>query len=439
MQCFFPRLLYKVRTFAPWAKMKTPFTKVKHSINCNKLDIVYDVKTNTTYSNHVEMSGFYCSSIISYGVKKSGELRIHRHVIYPTLRKNPNNTSGSLDANFKGIKILADNKSYKEIAYRFVFDGTLNIFSKIKDINVKRTLFSANNPKALIERITLINNGLKDINIALISQDLPKITLSCFGNNGEKYKLVTYQSIDYISLKVNQSCCIDIAYMAQRLDENESIDFDNEESMRKQLIETLDNTMIIQTPNDTINLMARYAKIRSSESIYNTKSGLMHSPGGGNYYAALWTNDQCEYVNPLFAYMGYETGKNQAINCYDMYRKYVSSDKALVTSIIAEGDGVWHGAKDRGDSAMYAYGLSRFLLAYGDKKLALSFINLIDKCLEYTLSQINSDGVVKSDSDELENRLESGRANLCTSSLAYDALISASYLHKELNNIEKIK
>jgi len=40
--------------------------------------------------------------------------------------------------------------------------------------------------------------------------------------------------------------------------------------------------------------------------------------------------------------------------------------------------------------------------------------------------------VVASDSDELEGRFPSGDANLCTSSLYYDALISASYLAKEL-------
>ena len=195
--------------------------------------------------------------------------------------------------------------------------------------------------------------------------------------------------------------------------------------------------MVIKTPDENINLMARYEKIRSSESIYNTKAGLMHSPGGGNYYAALWTNDQCEYVNPLFGYLGYDIGEKQSINCYEMYRKYVYNDRAIITSIVAEGDDIWHGAKDRGDSAMYAYGLSRFLLTYGDKKLAEQFIELIDKSLEYTISQTNEDGVIASDSDELENRLESGKANLCTSTLAYDALISSAYLHEELNNTEK--
>jgi hypothetical protein len=42
------------------------------------------------------------------------------------------------------------------------------------------------------------------------------------------------------------------------------------------------------------------------------------------------------------------------------------------------------------------------------------------------------DGVIASDSDELEGRFPAGKANLCTSSLFYDALISASYLARDL-------
>lgn len=37
-----------------------------------------------------------------------------------------------------------------------------------------------------------------------------------------------------------------------------------------------------------------------------------------------------------------------------------------------------------------------------------------------------------SDADELENRFPAGKANLCTSSLYYDALISAGYLGRDL-------
>ncbi len=426
----------RIARFAKWAKMNEAFEKTKHYIGTDGKSIVHSVKKDCSYSNHIEMSAFYVSGIISYGAKQNGELRIMRHVVFPTLRCYPNNTSGSLDYNFKGIKISSPSKA-KEVVSDFVFDGTLKILSKIDKLKVKRHIFPATSQKCLLERITITNTDKQDISVQIINLDKDKLTPARYGNNRERYQLVTIISERNVTISAGATAKIDIAYCGLKLDEQIDIDFDKEEKLRLQLIEKLDNLLQIKTPNTNINLMARYAKIRASESIFKTKNGLMHSPGGGNYYAALWTNDQCEYVNPLFGYLGYDIGEQESINSYELYRQYVAEDKAIITSIVAEGDNIWHGAKDRGDSAMYAYGLSRFLLTYGDRKIAKQFIELVDKSLTYTISQTNEDGVIASDSDELENRLESGNANLCTSTLAYDALISASYLHKEFGNIEK--
>ena len=126
------------------------------------------------------------------------------------------------------------------------------------------------------------------------------------------------------------------------------------------------------------------------------------------------------------------------LHTYKMYQ-LPSPDKALVTSIIAQGDAFGTGAKDRGDSAMYAYGCSRFLLSLGDRETALLYMDSIRDCIAYTLSQIGKDGVVRSDSDELENRFESGSYNLCTSCLAYDALRSCAFLENEIGDKERAK
>lgn len=422
--------------FANWAKINKPFTQTKHYIGTDGKSIVYSVKAGVEYANHLEMSSQYLSAIISYGAKASGELRIMRHVVYPSLRCYPNNTSGSLDHNFFGVKIKTDNKG-AELVKDFVFDGALKIISSIDKLKIIRNIFPATSNKALLERITLTNCDKNTLNITLESLDKTKTTPARYGAKRERYKIFTQISEHNLQLLSGASAIIDIAYCATRLNEDITFDFNKEENARKQFISTMDNLLVINTPNENINLMARYAKIRACESIFKTKSGLMHSPGGGNYYAALWTNDECEYVNPLFGYLGYPTAEEQSINSYNMYRPYIADDKAVITSIVAEGEDIWHGAKDRGDSAMYAYGLSRFLLTYGDKKLADDFVELVDKCLAYTISQTNENGVIASDSDELENRLESGKANLCTSTLAYDALLNASYLHKELGNLEK--
>ena len=53
-----------------------------------------------------------------------------------------------------------------------------------------------------------------------------------------------------------------------------------------------------------LNKAFAFAKVRATESIFATKGGLMHGPGGGRYYAAIWANDQAEYANPFFGYLG---------------------------------------------------------------------------------------------------------------------------------------
>lgn len=81
---------------------------------------------------------------------------------------------------------------------------------------------------------------------------------------------------------------------------------------------------------------------------------------------------------------------------------------------------------------MIAYGASRYLLARASREEAEQLWPLVTWCLEYCNHKLNKEGVVASDTDELENRFPSGDANLCTSSLYYDALISASCLAREL-------
>ena len=193
----------------------------------------------------------------------------------------------------------------------------------------------------------------------------------------------------------------------------------------------------LETPDPVLDTEFAFAKIRTTESIYETKGGLMHGPGGGAYYAAIWANDQAEYADPFFPFLGDATGNESAINSFRHFARYMNPDyKPIPSSIIAEGTGFWNGAGDRGDMAMIAYGASRFALAYGDRDTAGELWKLIAWCLEYCRRKVNSDGVVASDSDELEGRFPAGKANLNTSSLYFDALNSAVFLGRELQRPE---
>jgi len=86
---------------------------------------------------------------------------------------------------------------------------------------------------------------------------------------------------------------------------------------------------------------------------------------------------------------------------------------------------------------MIAYGAARFALASGNREQAAQLWPLIEWCLEYCHRKLNAAGVVISDTDELEGRFPAGNANLCTSSLYYDALNSAVYLGEVLGKEKK--
>ena len=82
---------------------------------------------------------------------------------------------------------------------------------------------------------------------------------------------------------------------------------------------------------------------------------------------------------------------------------------------------------------MIAYGAAHFAMATGDKNVAEELWPLIEWCLEYCNRQLNEGGVVASDSDEMEGRIETGTANLSTSSLYYGALKHAIDLASNLD------
>lgn len=125
-------------------------------------------------------------------------------------------------------------------------------------------------------------------------------------------------------------------------------------------------------------------------------------------------------------------GNASALNSFRHFARFMNpAYEPLPSSVIAEGDDIWNGAGDRGDAAMIACGAARYALARGDRAEAAELWPLVEWCLEYCRRQLTADGVVASDTDELEGRF-TGDANLCTSTLYYDALLSAVSLGREL-------
>lgn len=211
-----------------------------------------------------------------------------------------------------------------------------------------------------------------------------------------------------------------------------SIDPAAEEIHRHAFIEELNGKLRLETPDPVLNRAFAFAKWRVAEAINDTRGGPMLAPGNGRYYAATWCNDNAEYAGPFFPFLADEAGIAASLNAYRQYIGYMKPDyQHIPCSIVAEGTGTW-GPFDRGDAAMYAYGASRFCLALGDKPVAEELWKGIEWTLEYCRRRLLPDGVVASDTDELEGRLPTGNANLTTSSLYYGGLRSAAHLGRSL-------
>ena len=121
----------------------------------------------------------------------------------------------------------------------------------------------------------------------------------------------------------------------------------------------------------------------------------MHGPGGESYYAAIWANDQAEYIGPFFPFLGYDYGNKASLNAYLQFAKFMNDAYTpSPSSVIAEGTDIWAGAGDRGDAAMIAYGASRYALTTGDINQAKQLWPLIKWCLEFCRRKLNASGVV---------------------------------------------
>ncbi len=397
------------------------------------------------HEDHIEMSGRKVSFILRYGTTEGGKLNVQRTVVWPMLRTIPNNTHASLahdfgDSSFPSITVN-DQPVGDEQPYEFTLRGMLTIKSRTSSgLEITRTLFPSTTKPMVIENCTLRNTTGKMMKVEIGPLDKQFHTDPEKGVYGE-YILST-QVVGAKSINMRRGATTDFSIIfsgSKKDDPADSVDPTAEQQARKTYVECLWSKLVFDSPDPVLNREFAFCKVRAAESIFETKGGLLHGPGGGSYYAAIWANDQAEYANPFFPYLGDATGNESALTSYRLFGRYMKSDYSPVpSSIIAEGMDIWNGAGDRGDAAMIAYGAARYALASGDEKTADQMWPIIEWCLEYCRRKTNTEGVITSNFDELEGRFPAGDANLCTSSLAYDALRSAVYLGEELGKPESV-
>ena len=397
-------------------------------------------KAQLPHKDHVEMSGEQMAFVLRWAINADGALDLDRSLVFPMLRTIPNDTHASLmhrlNTDITSMVSVEEKSLYNEVTKFVEIDGMFRVVSIFDEaVEVERIIFPSMDKPFMCERYVLKNLQDEEVKVYIPEFKQNITTLPECGVDGSYLISASIQGAGTYKLKSGESLIFDAVFQACRLTEAPLVaDVDAEYAERRAFVENdIDSALILDTPDQVVNTMFRYAKIRASESIFKTSGGYMHAPGGESYYAAIWANDQAEYVNPFFPYLGYAVGNESALNSFRHFARFMNDEwKPIPSSIIAEGKDIWNGAGDRGDAAMIAYGASRYALAMGDKTVAKELWPLIEWCLEYCDRKLNDGGVVTSDTDELENRFPSGEANLCTSSLYYDALLSSAYLASEL-------
>lgn len=421
----------------------------------NSGGITWNVAPFDSHYDHIEMAGEKVATVLRWGVKPSGEFSLERSMIFPMLRTIPNNTHASLmqrfAADIPSMLIINGRSLNQERVEQVTIDGKLNVLSSFASathdvgvkvqpkataiVQIRREIAPSTTKAMLCEKYVVKNITNKPMIVLVPSMNVIYNTPSEKGVEGSYTMVQKLTNSGTYDINPKDSIIFYSYIEAYSKNENPTavVDIDNELNERATFVKHIWNNLDLKTPDHNINRMFAFAKIRASESIYKTKGGYMHGPGGESYYAAIWANDQAEYINPFFPFLGYNKGNESAINSYRHFARFMNDEyKPIPSSIIAEGLDVWAGAGDRGDAAMVAYGASRYALTMASKQEAEELWPLIEWCLEYCNRKINKEGVVLSDADELEGRFPAGDANLCTSTLYYDALLSSVYLAKEL-------
>ena len=417
------------------------FTNFAFAVDRWQLDnaggITWKVATDTRlpHDDHIEMSGRRISIIVHYGISPDRRLEYKRDLYWPSLRTDRANVRGYLHfepaLSDEPVLRLNDSVLPRGPVRQIRFDGILTIsFEPQRGISVTRNIFPAPRAPAVIERWTVRNGQQQPVRLSVdtISDEHTVSTI-------EGPALVRVRLSSHPSIQLAPGATWSFAVITEAATSGQpTVKAEEAEVSRRALNSQWSHLLVLETPDPVLDRAFRLAKIRTSESIFDSKLGPIHSPGGGRFYAGIWANDQAEYAGPFFPFLGYPLGDQASLNAYLAFGRFVNPDfQPLPSSLEVEGDVVMRKLGDRGDAAMIAYGASRFALALGDRSVAETLWPEIAWCLEYCRRKTTSEGVVASDTDEMEGRLPTGRANLSTSTLAYGGLISAAALARSLD------
>src|ERR1700730_66033 len=270
--------------------------------------IEWKIDKRLPHADHIEMSGEKVSLWIQYGVDTAGRLSLNRTLVFPTFRLLPVNTVASMmynvtDADLPRFLIndrllkagvynaaVANDQPEKVISIRQ--KGIMEIKSEIgKDGSVKliRTLFPSVDRPLCIEKWVFINTGKQPAKIEMefLNREVrPAIERT---TPVQHSFVITTVNEGLKILLPGDSVLFGLTYQATNANNPlMKADLVDELKKRQGRVQQFLSLLQLETPDTILNTAFAFAKIRATESIYKTKGGYLHGPGGLRYYAAIW-------------------------------------------------------------------------------------------------------------------------------------------------------
>jgi hypothetical protein len=392
------------------------------------------------HNDNIELSGTQVSAIIRYEVDKAKQLHVTRDIIFPQLRRYTTPTESPYRAYLRTaypddlLPVLTLSEKKYEVGEldSVRINGKISFYFKARDgLTVVRSFFPSMRDRCLVEKWTLLNTGKTPCTVGIGATELKQEEA---GWHGTYHRRVFTDAQRNVTLQPSEHYDFGIYFLAKLNEEAEpAVSVAAIERSRDTFLDSIATNLQLHSPDQVLNTLFYFSKIRAAESIFRSRYGLVHSPGGGNYYVGIWANDQAEYSGPFFPYLGYQTGLQAAMNAYRIFQHNIPKDGGKIWASFEMDVTFPFGERDRGDAAMIAFGATHFLLASGDQKKSEEIWPLIEWCLDYCRKRTTAAGVVASESDELEGRFPTGSANLSTSCLYYGALLQAARLAKAMH------
>ena len=309
------------------------------------------------------------------------------------------------------------------------FDGMLTFtYPENKGIVISRKIYPSNVNALVIEEWRLRNVSDKPMKLSVSSARLVKFA-------DESIAIVSIcKGVEPVSVKSGEMVSFSSSIQARLIaDPDMEVDIAREYLARFNLAQKAwHGPGRLETPEPALDLAFALQKFHVLESPIETWKGVITHNGSLRYSPGIWANDPVEYSSPVFPFFGDEQLNNASLNMYRIWMDYCSEKGIIPFPGSFEGPSLQLVQQERGDDAMVLYGLSKFLLFLGDPKAAAEMWPLIEFSAQSVQSHLTSEGIIASQTDEMEGRYPTGEANLSTSSLAYGGYRQAARLAHDI-------